>query len=699
MATAVPPLAFSDPGARAPLARREPHVVSLHGDVRVDDYFWLRRKEDPQVLAYLKAENAYTEARTQHTAELREQLYAEILGRIKQSDLTVPWFDRGWWYYSRTEAGKPYPLHCRKHGTLGADEKVYVDQNALAEGHAYHALGGMEVSPDGRLLIYLEDVTAFREYTLVVKDLATGALLDRIPHVWNGTAWAEDSRTFFYVTADAAKRGCTVWRHEVGRPWQEDPRVFEEPNILYTVSLSRSKSGEYVFIASEGFTSTEVRTIPTGDPGAVPQVLVPRREPVEYTADHVPGAFLIVTNDGAENFRILALPEHDRTASAAVEWLPHRDEVFVEGVEVFREHVVVSERVEGLRRLRVQRLDGSDAHEITFPDAAYAVSLGANADFESNTLRYLYSSPVAPPAVYDYDMRGRTRVLRKQQEIPSGLDPDRYDVERFMVPGRDGVRIPVSLLRPRVFVRDGRHPLMLYGYGAYGTTVEAAFTGPVLSLVDRGFAVAVAHVRGGLELGRRWYDAGKMLNKLNTFDDFIEVAEDLVRRGYTSPERMVAAGASAGGLLVGAVANMRPDLFRAILADVPFVDVINTLLDPDLPLTAQEWEQWGNPRIEAEYRYLLRYSPYDNVTAQDYPWMLVTTSLNDSQVMYWEPAKWVARIRAVGTGSNPLFLRTNLAGGHSGSSDRYARLREVAFRYAFLLDAVGLTGNARPVRA
>jgi oligopeptidase B len=690
MTTAVSPLALSPHPVGAPIARRLPHIDTLHGDVRVDEYAWLREKSNPDVRAYLEAENAYTESETRHTRVLQDRLYEEMLGRLKETDLTVPWFDRGWWYYSRTEAGKAYPIFCRRPGSPDAPEEIYLDQNLLAEGAAFHALGGMEVSPDGRTLLYLEDTSGFREYTLVVRDLSTGEILDRIPGVWNGTAWADDNRTFYYLTADSAKRGSTVWRHVVGRPHQQDEKIFEEENILFTVGLSRSKSGRFVFIASEAFTSSEVRVLSTADPTAEPRVLAPRRDQIEYTADHVPGFFVICTNEAAVNFRILAAPEDDTSPAAWREWLPHRDEVFVEGVEAFQDHLVVVERMEGLRRLRVQELDGGAAHDIAFPDAAYALTLGTNADFRSETVRFVYSSPVAPYTVYDYHLRTRTRELRKQQEIPSGFDPARYQVERLMVTARDGTRLPVSLLLPAGARRDGSNPLLLSGYGAYGTSSEAGFNGPVLSLVDRGFVYAIAHVRGGQELGRRWYDEGKMLRKLNSFHDFIDVAEALAHLGYAARDRMVAAGGSAGGLLVGAIANMRPDLFRAIVADVPFVDVINTMLDASLPLTAQEWEQWGNPAVEAEYRYMLQYSPYDNVAAQAYPWMLVTTSFNDSQVMYWEPAKWVARLRATRTNTSPLLLKTNLAGGHSGASGRYERLRETAFRYAFLLDATGI---------
>jgi oligopeptidase B len=690
MATAV---SFSPallPGQEPPQAPRIARVDTLHGDVRVDDYFWLREKSNPAVIAYLEAENAWTAGGLKHTEALQERLYREMLGRIKETDLSVPYREGDWWYYNRTEQGKAYPIFARRRGTLQAAEQVYFDQNRAAEGRKFHALGGMDVSPDGRLLLYLEDTTAFREYTLYVKDLESGETLDRIPQVWNGTAWADDNRTFFYMTADSAKRGNAVWRHVIGTPREQDVRVFEENDVLNNVTVFRSRSGKYVFIPSDGFTSSEWRMIPTADPTAAPRVIAPRRPGVEYSVEHADGFFLIYTNDGAVNFRIVRAPEDGPGPEHWTDWLPHRDSVFVESVDAFKRFVVVSERAGGLRRLHVTDLRSGKGHYVTFPESAYGVFPAANPEFDTDIFRFSYSSLVTPSSVYDYNLRTRRRALKKRQEIPSGFQGSDYEVRRFFAPARDGVQVPVSLLMRRGTRLDGQSPALLYAYGSYGATMEPTFNGNVLSLVDRGFVYAIAHIRGGQEMGRRWYDDGKMLNKLNTFYDYIDVAEELVRRKYTSPARLVANGGSAGGLLMGAVANLRPELFRAIVADVPFVDVINTMLDGSLPLTAQEWEQWGNPRIREQYEYMMRYSPYDNVRPQDYPWMLVTTSLNDSQVMYWEPAKWVARLRATKTDHNPLYLKTNMAGGHGGSSGRYDRLREASFRYAFMLSAVGI---------
>jgi oligopeptidase B len=703
LSVALPGLVSGDTSAQAPpnppMAKKDPKTTTLHGVTLVDDYHWLRDKGAAEVTAYLEAENAYTEAGMKHTAALRETLYKEMLGRIKESDEAVPYRDGDYWYYTRTEQGKGYPIFCRKKGTLDAPEEVFLDQNALAEGKPFHALGGLDVSPDGSKLLYLEDLTAFREYTLYVKDLVTGRMLESIPKVWNGTAWADDNRTFFYMTADAAKRGNAVWRHVIGTPREQDPKVFQEDNVLYTVSVFRSRSDQYILIPADGFTSSEWRAIPSARPETAPRVIAARREGVEYSVEHGGGFFYLLTNDGARNFRIARAPDHADDLAWS-DWSPHREDVFVENLDVFRDFAVVMERREGLRRLRVVELPGGASHDITFPETAYGVFPTGNPEFTASHFRFSYSSLVTPASVYDYDLRTRERTLRKRQEIPSGFDASRYEVQRRMAPARDGAQVPVSLLLPKGASLDGSRAALLYAYGSYGATMEPTFNTNVLSLVDRGMIHAIAHVRGGQEMGRPWYDDGKMMKKMNTFNDFIDVAEYLVKSGYTKPERLVANGGSAGGLLMGAVANMRPDLFRAIVAEVPFVDVINTMLDTSLPLTAQEWEQWGNPQNAEHFAYMRRYSPYDNVAKQAYPWLLVTTSLNDSQVMYWEPAKWVAKLRAMKTDKNPLYLRTNMAGGHGGSSGRYDRLRETAFRYAFMLDAVGLAGaQPRPPTA
>jgi oligopeptidase B len=672
-----------------PVAKQQPKSTTLHGVTLPDEYHWMRDKGHPDVVAHLAAENAYVEAAMAHTAALQDTLYREMLGRLKETDMSVPVRDGGFWYYTRTEEGQAYPIFCRRGLAPGAPEEIYLDQNALAAGKPFHALGGLDVSPDGTRLLYLEDLTGFREYTLYVKDLATGQLLESIPDVWIGTAWADDSGTFFYVTADAAKRGDTIWRHRVGTARVADERVFHEADVLYSVTVDRSRSDAYILIGSEAFTSSEWHVIPSAAPATPPRMIAPRRPNVEYAIDHGAGAFYMLTNDGARNFRIQRAD--DRPGPLAwTDWVAHDDRVFIEGLSVFEGFAVVVERREGLRRLRVVDHASGGSHDIDFPDEAYGVFPAANPEFRTRHFRFTYSSMLTPASVYDYDVVSRDRALLKRQEIPSGFDSSAYEVHRRLAPARDGIRIPVSILMRRGTSLDGTAPLLLYAYGAYGLTVEPAFNANVLSLVDRGMAYAIAHVRGGQEMGRPWYDDGKMMKKENTFHDFIDAATFLIASGYTRPDRLVATGGSAGGLLMAVVANRRPDLFKAIVADVPFVDVINSMLDHTLPLTAQEWEQWGNPANAEHFAYMRGYSPYDNVARHDYPAMLVTTSLNDSQVMYWEPAKWVARLRAMKTDTNPLYLKTNMAGGHGGSSGRYERLRETAFRYAFMLDQVGL---------
>ena len=677
------------PPVAPPVAQKLARVDTLHGDVRVDNYFWLREKTNPKVIAYLDSENAYTAVGMRHTEALQSKLYGEMLGRVKETDLTVPYRDKGYWYYSRTEQGKSYPILCRKRGTLDAKEEIYLDENALAAGKKFFSLGGVEISPDSRRVAYLQDTTALRVYTLYVKDLETGKLLtDTLGTIVPGLAWADDNRTLFYSTADSARRTNAVWRHVLGDPRSRDAKVFEDDDVLNNVNVGRTKSGKFVLIADDGFTSSEWRAIPTAAPTTAPRVLAPRRPNVQYAVDHIDGAFLMTTNDGAHNFKIVRIPEDDFSPAKWTDWQPHSDSIFVEGVEPFKHFVVVSERAGGLPRLRVTNLATRATHFITFPEAAYGVFPSQNADFDSPTLRFQYSSLVTPASTYDYDMATRARVLKKRLEVP-GYDPSQYEVKRLMVSVRDGARVPVSMLVRKGWTQDGSHPLLLYAYGSYGYTTEATFNSPVLSLVDRGFAFAIAHIRGGQEMGRQWYDDGKMLNKKNTFNDFVDVAEYLEKQKFTSADKMVAQGGSAGGLLMGAVSNMRPDLFRAIVADVPFVDVINTMMDASLPLTSQEWQQWGDPHIEAQYKYMKTYSPYDNVEHKAYPWMLVTSSLNDSQVSYWEPTKWVAKLRATKTDENPLYFKINMAGGHGGSSGRYDRLHESAFRLAFMLDAVG----------
>jgi len=667
-----------------PVARCVPFSERLHGELREDPYRWMRDRDDPEVTAYLESENAYTDAMTAHTKPLQEALYGEMLGRIKEDDATVPARRGDWWYYSRTETGKAYPIWCRTRGEAGPEE-VYFDQNAEAHGHEFYQLGALEVSPDHRLLAILEDVSGYEDFTLRVRDLATGDwLADRVEKLGFGLAWASDSRTLFYLTTDDAKRADRVWRHVLGDDRSRDAEVFHEPSVLYNVGVQRARSGAFVMISSSSFTDAEVHLVDAARPAEPPVLVRARRDLVEYDVEPGDGWLYVCTNEDAPNFRVMRAPLS--APGTWMEWLPHRPEVFVEGVHVFRRFVVVQERQRGLRMLRVVDLEEGDTHYVGFPEAAYGLQVGANPEFDVEVLRFTYSSLVTPDTVLDYHLRERTRTVRKKDEVRGGYDESQYAVERLEATARDGTRVPVSLVYRTPFVRDGSRPLLLYAYGSYGYTVEPTFSASRVSLLDRGFAYAIAHVRGGQEMGRAWYDDGKMLRKMNTFTDFIDVAEHLVRERYTASDRLAANGGSAGGLLMGVVANLRPDLFHTIVADVPFVDVINTMLDASIPLTAQEWLQWGNPQEAEAYRCIRAYSPYDNVAAHAYPRMLVTSGVNDSRVAFWEPAKWVARLRATRTDSRPLLLRMNMGAGHGGASGRYERLRETAFRYAFILD-------------
>lgn len=680
-----------------PMAERRPHVDTLHGDVRRDDWHWLRNREDPAVIRYLEAENAYTEARTAALKPLADRVYQEMLSRTKQTDLSVPVFRDGYWYYAKTYEGKQYPALARRRGSLAAPEEVYLDQNELAAGKAFHSLGGVSTSPDGRYVAVLEDTVALRHFTLRVKDTQTGEWLpETIANLIEGLAWANDNRTLFYQKADGANRANAVWRHVLGTPVAQDAEVYRDDDVLFSVDVSRTKSGAYVQITSASYTSAETRVIPADRPMEPARVLLPRQPGVEHSAVHWGDRWLVATNQGgATNFKVVELPDAGGDLATAPIWLPTRADAFVEGVDTFKDFAVVAERVGGLRRLRVVDRATKAWHHVTMPEAAYGVFPAANPEYATRTMRYTYSSFVTPPSVYDYDMGTRQAELRKREEVLGGWDASRYEVRRLMVKARDGASVPVSVLMRKGTVLDGTNPLLLYAYGSYGATQEATFSSARFSLVDRGMIYALAHIRGGSEMGRRWYDDGKMLRKKNTFFDFIDVAEGLIRLKYTRKDKLVINGGSAGGLLMGAVVNFRPDLFHAVVADVPFVDVINTMADASIPLTAQEWEQWGNPAKAEEYRYMLSYSPYDNVAAKAYPQMLVTTGLNDSQVAYWEPAKWVAKLRTMKTDRNDLLLRTNMGAGHGGASGRYDRLKETAFRFAWMLNSVGLGGVAQ----
>ena len=683
--------------ATPPIAPIVPKVDTIHGNIVVDDYAWFRDRNNPAVIAHLNNENAYTESMTAGTRSLRDALYAELVGRIKETDLTVPTWDAPYWYYTRTEQGQAYPIFCRKLKTLVATEQVIFDQNAEAKGRKFFSLGGFDVSPDHKLLALLVDTTGYEDFTLRVKALRTGKFLpDRKEKLGFGLAWASDSRTLFYMSTDSAKRGDRVWRHIVGSSVRTDVDVYHEPNVLFNVGVQRMRSGRFIAISAGSFTQGDVRIIDAAHPTRPARLIAARRPNVEYNIEHGNGYFWIVTNDGAPNFKVARVRDNAADLTKWEDWLAPRADVFVENVNVFEKYAVVSERREGLRHLTITPLPSGTAHDVSFPESAYGVSLATNPMFETTALRFTYSSLVTPSTVIDYDMATNQRTVKKQQEVLGGYDATKYGVERRMAKARDGVMVPVSIVYRLPLMRDGKRPLLEYAYGSYGANTEPTFSSNRVSLLDRGVIYAIAHIRGGQEMGRSWYDDGKMMKKKNTFNDFVDVGEFLVAEGYTSKDRMLANGGSAGGLLMGVVANMRPDLYKAIIAAVPFVDVINTMSDASIPLTAQEWEQWGNPARPDEYAYMRTYSPYENVEHKAYPAMLVTSGLNDSRVAYWEPTKWVARLRELKTDTNPLLLRMNMGAGHGGSSGRYERLKEIAFDYAFMLEQVGLSGVVVP---
>lgn len=677
------------PAVLPPVAERRPRVIDLHGDRRTDDYFWLRDRSDPAVIAYLEAENTYAGAELAPRQPLADTLYGELLGRIKETDVSVPYRDGDFLYYVRTEAGKQYPIYCRRRVERDAPEMSVLDLNLLAEGHPFLGLGAFSVSDDGRLLAYSTDVTGFREHTLVVKDLETGAVVAGPFEKAGGVAWAADNRTIFYAIEDEAKRFYQLWGYQLGSP-AGATLIYEEPDERFRVHVDRTRSRKYVVVSIESHTTSELRYLAADAPREPLRMLVPRMQDRELEADHLGDGWLLRLNDHGPNFRVVRIPEGAHEPGQWVELLPHRDDVMVEALDAFRDYWVAWERSAGLMEVRVTDRRTGMARYVPFDEPVYEAGPGPTAEFDAAALRLDYESPVTPPSVFDYDMAGGTRILLKQREIPGGFDRSKYRCERRSVPAADGTAIPVSL----VFRRDpdlpSPAPVVLTGYGAYRVSFPVTFSSNRISLLDRGVIVAIAHVRGGGELGKRWHDAGKMANKHHSFEDFVAVGEALVREGITQPRRIAIEGGSAGGLLVAASLNLRPDLFGAMIAQVPFVDVINTMLDPTLPLTVGEYEEWGNPELPEQYRWLKGYCPYTNLMKREYPPILVRTSINDSQVMFWEPAKYVAKLRTLKTDGNPLYLLTNMGAGHGGASGRYDRLREIAMDYAVMLHWLGV---------
>jgi oligopeptidase B len=686
-----PPARAAGPVADAPpVAKKHPKTTTFHGEPLVDDYHWLRNKGTPEVEAHLNAELAYAKAFMKPSQPLQQKLYDEMLSRIQQTDANVPYRERGFYYYSRTEEGKQYPIYCRKQGSLDAPEQVILDVNRLAEGKPFMSVGERATSPDGGRLAYSTDTTGFRQYTLRVKDLSTGQdgaeAVERVTSV----QWAEDGATLLYsVEHPQTKRSYQVLRHRLGRAAGE--LVYEEADERFNVYVDKTLDRKLLLVVSASQTASETRYLPADQPTAALKLVVPRDKDHEYYVDHRDGSFWILTNDKGRNFRLVTAPLSDPRRESWKEVLPHRSHVMLEGQSQFKDFYVLLERESGLPQLRVTDVRTGESHRIAFPEAAYVAFPSTNREFEARKFRFAYQSPVTASSIYDYDPATRERTLLKQVAVLGGYDPSRYRVELEQATAADGVKVPVWLLMRKDVRKDGRNPALLYGYGSYGASMSAGFSSNIFSLVDRGVVYAVAYVRGGGELGKAWHDQGRMLNKRNTFTDFIAAAEHLVASGYTAKERLAIMGGSAGGLLMGAVTNMRPELFKVVVSYVPFVDVLNTMSDATLPLTVAEFEEWGDPKLEDQYRYMRTYSPYDNLAARAYPTMLVKTSYNDSQVMYWEPAKYVAKLRALKTDRNPLVFHINMdEAGHGGKSGRYDRLRETAFDYAFLLWQLGV---------
>ena len=680
----------SAPPPAPPVAKKVPKTSEVNGRTLVDNYFWLRDKKNPEVKAYLEAENAYTEAVMKSTEGFQKRLYDEMLGRVKETDVDVPYREGDFFYYTRTEAGKQYQIRCRKKGSLDAPEEVVLDINEMAKGQVFMAVAAYAVSSDGNLLAYSTDNTGFRQYVLAVKDLRTGKILADHAEKVGSVVWANDNKTLFYTVEDAAKRQYRLYRHAIGTTGPDD-LVYEEKDERFNVHAEKTLSQAYIFLVSSSHTTTEVRYISADQPMADWKVMEPRKQDVEYFPDHNGDFFYIRVNDTGRNFRLVKAPVSDPRSQAWQEVVAQRPSVMLDDISFFKNYYVRYERENGLPQMSVTDLSSGQSKRIEFPEPAYDVSDYINREYDTAKFRYTYQSAITPLSVFEYDMGNAASALLKQREIPGGYDRTRYQVEQIYAAASDGVKIPISVVYLKGAKLDGKGPLYLYGYGSYGFPIDINFNPNLFSMVDRGVVAAVAHIRGGGEMGKAWHDDGRMMHKKNTFTDFIACAEYLVAQGYGSKDKLVIEGRSAGGLLMGAVLNLRPDLFKAALVGVPFVDVINTMLDESLPLTVPEFEEWGNPKQKPAFDYMITYSPYDNIEAKAYPNMLVKTSFNDSQVMYWEPAKYVAKMRALRTDHNVLIMKTNLSpAGHGGASGRYDRLKEAAFDYAFILTQMGI---------
>jgi oligopeptidase B len=681
----------SSPLPAPPVAKKVPKTTEINGRTMVDNYYWLRDKKNPEVKAYLEAENAYTDAVMKPTEGLQKKLYDEMLSRIKETDIEVPYKEGDYFYYSRTEAGKQYQIHCRKKGSMDAPEEVVLDVNEMAKGQKFMSLGAYNVSDDGNLLAYTTDNTGFRQYTLAVKDLRTGKMLPDHAERVGSVVWANDNKTIFYtVEDDTTKRQYQVYRHTAGTSGS-DKLAYEEKDEKFDVYAGKTRSKAYILLFSASHTTSEVRYIPAGEPAAEWKVMQPRKQDMEYYPDHNGDFFYIRVNDTGRNFRLVKAPVTDPRSQNWQEVVAHRANVMLDDTDFFKNYYVLSERENGLPQIRVTDLHSGESRRIEFPEPAYASYGYTNREYDTSKFRYGYQSFITPRSVFEYDMASGKSTLLKQKEVPGGYDRARYQVEQIYATASDGAKIPISVVHLKGAKLDGKGPLYLTGYGSYGYSIDVGFNSDLFSMIDRGVVAAVAHIRGGGEMGKAWHDDGRMMHKKNTFTDFVASAEYLVAQGYGSKDRLAIEGRSAGGLLMGAVLNMRPDLFHAALVGVPFVDVMNTMLDETLPLTVGEFEEWGNPKEKPAFDYMMTYSPYDNIEAKKYPNMLVRTSFNDSQVMYWEPAKYVAKMRAIRTDHNIMILKTNMdPAGHGGASGRYDRLHEKAFDYAYFLTQMGI---------
>ncbi|HJS17107.1 MAG TPA: S9 family peptidase [Anaerolineales bacterium] len=677
-----------------PTAPKRPHQITQHGETRIDNYYWMRDRQDPEVLRYLRAESDYLEEVMGHTKPLQDMLYAEMKGRMMETDSSVPEKRGGYFYYTRTEAGQQYPIYCRKKESLDSPEEVLLDQNVLAEGQPFCSIGALTVSPDGTKLAYSLDVEGTEVYTIYIRDLTNSLLYpEAIANTFSsvyfhtGVEWANDNQTIFYLTLDAAQRPDCLWRHQVGRDPSQDTLIFQEKDESYFMFILKTRDDAYILTNHHSTNTIEMRFLSADQPDGELKILSPRYEGVEYYAAHHEGEFFIVTNHQARNFRLVKASVERSAIEHWQEVVPHREDVLLDYVESFKDFIVLYERKNGLRQIRIIATDTpQNVRYVQFPEPAYNVDLEANPQYDTTILRFRYSSLITPHSVIDYHMDTGEWQLIKQDEIPSGYDISKYVSERIYATAPDGSLVPISLVHKKDLIRNGSNPTLLYGYGAYGSVIDADFNSKLLSLLDRGFVFAIGHVRGGSDMGRAWYEEGRLFHKKNSFTDFIACAEHLIQQGFTSREKLAITGGSAGGLLVSACLTMRPDLFRAVIAKVAFVDVVTTMSDPTIPLTALEYDEWGNPENPESYQYMMSYSPYDNIRPVEYPHLLITTGLNDPRVAYWEPAKFAAKLRELKTDDNLLLLHTNYASGHAGASGRYDSLKEVAVDYAFLID-------------